>query len=965
MTLVSGSRLGPYEIVALLGAGGMGIVYRARDERLQRDVAVKILPPGVLTDEAARRRFRKEALALAKLSHPNIAAVYDVGEQDGVDYLVMECVPGESLAAKLQSGPLPVMEVLSLGVQIAAALEDAHEQGIVHRDLKPANIMVTPKGHAKVLDFGLAKLLGPTDRGNVSQSLTETRGPVGTVLYMSPEQASGEAVDSRTDLWSLGVVLYESLAGSVPFQGTVPWAVLRAVTQDTPKPLRELRPDVPAAVESIVLRALAKDASQRYQSASEISHDASGVLAHLSGAAPLSGNRSQRPALAYVVPATIATVLLTGIGGWFYLHAERRHWARDEAIPEIAKLNAADKSLAAFLLLRKAERYLPADSDLAHTAQANTRIVSIASSPPGAAVDIQDYVSPDTAWYHLGTTPLKDITIPAGYFRWKLSRQGARPYLTAPDTEDEMKFALDSARASPEGMVWVRGGPFFDLIDFVGWVGPYDLPPFYIDRFEVTNRQYQKFVDSSGYQRRKYWDRKFVQGGRELSWDQAMPLFRDRTGRAGPSTWEAGHYPEGQADYPVSGISWYEASAYAAFVGKSLPTLAQWYRTALPAVARHTVQTSNIARSTLAPVGAFKGLGPYGTYDMAGNVREWTENALGADRRFILGGTWKSPTYMYVNPEALSPFDRSPANGVRCLTNTAPLPPEVSRPVKTLERDFSRARPASDEVFRAYQMMYAYDTTPLNPKVEGVVQDSRDWREEKITFDAAYGNERVPAYLYLPKNVRPPYQTVVFFPSARVLDMSDSRTLGDTGFFDYIIQSGRAVLYPIYQNTYERRVKTVFPGASQQMALTVQRFKDLGRSLDYLQTRADVDKDRLAYLGVSMGTAYGVIYTTLVQDRLRTVVFLDGGFFLGPALPGRDQVDFAPRLKKPVLMVNGRYDFTFSLEKSQIPLFRMLGTPSKDKRHVVLESPHDVTARRAELVESVLGWLDQYLGRVQ
>ena len=718
-------------------------------------------------------------------------------------------------------------------------------------------------------------------------------------------------------------------------------------------------------VESIVLHALAKDASQRYQSASEISHDASGVLAHLSGAAPLSGNRSQRPALAYVVPATIATVLLTGIGGWFYLHVDRRHWARDEAIPEIAKLNAADKSLAAFLLLKKAERYLPADSDLAHTAQANTRIVSIASSPPGAAVDIQDYVSPDTAWYHLGTTPLKDITIPAGYFRWRLSNQGVGAYLTAPATEDEMTFALDSARISPDGMVWVRGGPFFDYIDFVGWVGPYDLPPFYIDRFEVTNRQYQKFVDSSGYQRRKYWDRKFMQGGRELRWDQAMPLFRDRTGRAGPSTWEGGHYPEEQADYPVSGISWYEASAYAAFVGKSLPTLAQWYRTAPPEIAPYIVQTSNITRSTLAPVGAFKGIGPYGTYDMAGNVREWTENALDADRRFILGGTWRSPTYLYANPEALSPFDRSPANGVRCLTNTAPLPPEVSRPVKTLERDFSRARPASDEVFRAYQVLYAYDKTPLNAKVEGVVQDSRDWREEKITFDAAYGNERVPAYLYLPKNVRPPYQTIVFFPSARVLHMSNSRTLGDTAFFDYIIQSGRAVLYPIYQNTYERRVKTVLPGASQHMELTVQRFKDLGRSLDYLQTRDDIDNDRLAYLGVSMGTAEGVIYTTLVQDRLRTVVFLDGGFFLGRALPGRDQVDFAPRLKKPVLMVNGRYDFTFSLDKSQIPLFRMLGTPSKDKRHIVLESPHDVTARRAELVKAVLGWLDEFLGRVQ
>src|SRR5215210_6600415 len=909
MTVISGSRLGPYEIVALLGAGGMGVVYRARDERLQRDVAVKILPPGVLVDESARKRFRKEARALAKLSHPNIAAVYDVGEQEGMDYLVMECVPGESLAAKLKSGPLPVIDVLSLGVEIAAALEDAHEHGIVHRDLKPANIMVTPKGHAKVLDFGLAKLLVPANAADVSQSLTAAGGPVGTVYYMSPEQALDEAVDSRTDLWSLGVVLYESLTGRAPFQGSVPWAVLRAVAYDAPTALRELRPDIPAPVESIVSRALAKDVADRYQAASEISRDASAVLAGVRAGATPGAARSPRAKLGYALLAAAAIVLLTGLGGWLYRHDERRRWAREEAIPEIAKLNAADQALAAFLLLNQATQYLPGDTNLAHTARATTRLVSIRSSPPGAAVDIQDYGFPD-AWYHLGTTPLTHLRIPSGHFRWRLSKPGVRPYLAAPATADEMSFALDSAGAAPDGMVWVGGGTFFDYIDFIGWVGPYDLPPYHIDRLEVTNREYQRFVNSGGYRRRTYWSAKFRRGGRELSWNEAMPLFRDHTGRAGPSTWEGGHYPDGQAEYPVSGISWYEASAYAAFAGKSLPTVAQWYRTAQPDVATHTVQTSNIARSTLAPVGEFKGLGPYGTYDMAGNVREWTLNATETDRRFILGGAWNSPSYLSANPEALSPFDRSPGNGIRCVRNTAPLPPAASWPVRTLERDFARVRPASNAVFRAYQLLYAYDKTPLNAKLEGVVRDSRNWREEKVTFDAAYGKERVPAYLYLPTNVRPPYQTIVFFPSARVLDLTSSQTLGDTAFFDYIVQSGRAVLYPVYQNTYERRLRSALPGASQDIELTVQRFKDLGRSLDYLHTRADIDNDRLAYLGVSMGTADGVIYATLVQDKLRTVVFLDGGFFLGRARPGRDQVDFAPRLKKPVLMVNGRYDLT-------------------------------------------------------
>jgi dienelactone hydrolase len=287
------------------------------------------------------------------------------------------------------------------------------------------------------------------------------------------------------------------------------------------------------------------------------------------------------------------------------------------------------------------------------------------------------------------------------------------------------------------------------------------------------------------------------------------------------------------------------------------------------------------------------------------------------------------------------------------------------RPVKALHRDFSRFEPAPDNVFRAYLALYSYDKTPLQAKVEGIVGKTADWREEKITYDAAYNNERMAAYLFLPKHVRPPYQAVVFSPSARVLDLHDSRELGDIKFFDYIVQSGRAVLYPVYKGTYERQGKTVYVGAAQKLSYLADRSKDLGRSLDYLDTRPDIDKNKIAYLGVSMGAAEGVIYCAIAQSRLRTVIFLDGGYFLDRPPTGGDQADFAPRLKKPVLMVNGREDYVFSVENSQDPLFRMLGTPQADKRHVVLDTPHDVTEQRSQLVPVVLDWLDKYLGRVQ
>ncbi len=963
--LKTGGTLGPYEIMTQIGAGGMGVVYRARDKRLQRDVAIKVFPPGVQIDEAARRRFRKEALALAKLNHPNIATVYDVGEQDGTDYLVMEYVAGQPLSERLKSGPLPASEALSLAEDVTEALEEAHGQGIVHRDLKPANIIVTAKGHAKVLDFGLAKLLAREGAQDATASFGETVGPVGTPYYMSPEQAACGRVDDRTDLWSLGVVLYESLTGKRPFDGDSGLGVLRAIEQRSPVPMRELRADVPKQLDRIVTRALEKDVSKRYQSAEEMSRDLSSVLLQITAPVAAPAPRELRLALRYAIPGAVVIAALIGSGAWLYHRSAQRQWVRDQAIPEIAKLQDNRKALAAFLLQKKAEQYLPGDARLAQLAAQNTQVISITSTPPGATVEIKDYLSPADAWYRLGITPLNNIRVPAGYFRWRVSKPGVGQYVAAPLTLPKLDFALGAEVAAPAGMSWVSGGQWWNYIGFVGEVGPYELPAFYIDRYEVTNREYQKFVDAGGYVNRKYWNNQFVRDSRELKWEEATALFRDTTGRPGPSTWEGGHYPQGQGDYPVSGVSWYEAAAYAAFVGKSLPAFAQWYDSGSPDVGDYIVQDSNISLSKLAPVGSFQGLGPDGTYDMAGNVREWVLNDTGDGNKFILGGAWRSQTYLYGDPEALSPFDRSPENGFRCVRNTASLASDVLRPIKKLERDFSKFKPVPDDVFQAYLTLYAYDKTPLHAEVEGVVGETEDWREEKITYDTAYNNERMAAYLFLPKHVKPPYQTIVFSPSARVLDLHDSRNLGDIQFFDYIVQSGRAVLYPIYYGTYERQGKTVYVGAAQQLTYLTDRSKDLGRSLDYLDIRPDIDKNRVAYLGVSMGSAEGVIYTTIAQSRLKAAVFLDGGYFLDSPPAGGDQADFAPRLKVPVLMVNGRYDYVFSLEESQDPLFRMLGTPDSDKLHVVLNTPHDVTEQHAQLVKAVLDWLDKYLGRVE
>jgi serine/threonine protein kinase/TolB-like protein len=283
MTLTAGMRLGPYEVLTLSGAGGMGEVYRARDTRLGRDVALKVIAPRLLGDPSLRRRFEREARAASVLNHPSIVTVYDVGDSAGVSWIAMEWVEGRTLRQAISDGPLPIHDALSIAREIADGLAAAHAKGIVHRDLKPENVMLTPDGRSKVLDFGLARLtLGAPPEGPTSHADTlapppsnETReGTIlGTLGYMSPEQARGLPVDARSDIWSLGVILYEMAAGRPPFAGATPTDCIVAILEREPEPLSKRRTGIPPELERITSRALAKNRDDRYPHAADLALD--------------------------------------------------------------------------------------------------------------------------------------------------------------------------------------------------------------------------------------------------------------------------------------------------------------------------------------------------------------------------------------------------------------------------------------------------------------------------------------------------------------------------------------------------------------------------------------------------------------------------------------------------------------------------------------------------------------------
>jgi eukaryotic-like serine/threonine-protein kinase len=962
-----GSPIGPYKIEAVLGEGGMGTVFRARDTRLGRTVAIKLIRAEFAQRDDFRHRFEREARTISALNHPHICGLYDIGQQDGLGYLVMEYVEGETLSAVLKKGPLSLDQALHYGVQIADALAAAHARGIVHRDLKPANVMITDTG-VKVLDFGLAKRsehLGSEDETNTLSSRDTGAGQVmGTVAYMSPEQAEGKSLDALSDIFSLGVVLYEMLCGRRPFQGDTTLSTLAAILRETPEAPRKIHSEIPESVERVVLRCLEKKPEARFSSAADVER----ALAASRSASSTGGWR--RPAMA---AAVLAMIVVAALGGYAYLRSSRTSWVEKQALPQINDLLKKRRPVAALRLLRQADQYAPSSPGLVQLkAQLFGSPVSIQTNPAGAKIYVRDYSDEDDAdlahWEYLGETPLKIDQLPGGLYRLKAIREGSAEIERAITiaTGSNLQFRLPAKGEAPPGMVLVPGvgreaGGFaaFPVISAV------QIPEFWLDKYEVTNRQFKEFVDHGAYQKPEYWKHPFVKDGKPVSWDKAVAEFRDATGRFGPATWELGTYPEGKADLPVGGVSWYEAAAYAEFAGKSLPTAYHWYRAANVGGFAEIMSRSNFGGQGPVQVGKYRGLASFGTYDMAGNVKEWASSPAG-DRYYLLGGGWNEPSYLFSLPDARKPFDRAATFGFRCAKYITPLPAELAGEAPFVSRDRRTEKVADDQAYQIYKSLHSYDKTDLKAAVESTDDSSPYWRSERVTFSAAYGNERVIAHLYLPKNSTPPYQTLVFFPGANSLTVSTPEELGaGNGSIEFFVRSGRAVILPAYKGTLERGPSQYYHQLGQPARwreMNLQWSKDLGRSIDYLETRRDIDAGKLAYYGVSLGAAMAPRLIA-VEPRFKAAVLFSGGTF--DKVPAEvDSWNFAPHVKIPFLMLNGRDDFRFPLETSQLPLSRAIGTPEKDKRLVLYDGGHD-TVTRLDAVREALDWLDRYLGPVK
>jgi len=976
---------GKYKIIGEIGRGGMGVVLKAEDTKLKRTVALKFLPPEVSRYPEAEERFIREAQAAAALDHPNICTIYEAEEHECQAYIAMAYIEGKSLRERIAKNPLDTEEAIEIAAQVAEGLEEAHKKGIIHRDIKSANIMVTEKGQAKIMDFGLAKVIGES-------LITKEARTMGTVAYMSPEQAKGEAVDHRSDIWSLGIVLYEMLSGQLPFCGERETSIMYSIVHEEAKPLKEIKRDLPPELQKVIDRALKKNPGSRYQTAAEVSEDLRKYQeiqrAAEAGVFNLRSfvKRLRQPKIA--VPAALVIIAVALLSVWFFKHQAKVRWAREVALPEIERMieeNDVWRNLVApYRLAEKAEAIIPRDAKLAELFSKCSLNINVKTEPAGARIYIKDYDAPQSEWSYLGVSPIEKLRLPVGIFRWKIEKDGYETVLAASSSWEigsraggkpgtvipyDLVRVLDKTGSIPPGMVRVQGAE-----TAIGKLGD-----FCIDRYEVTNRQFKEFINAGGYRDKKYWKHKFIKDGKELTWGEGIKEFIDQTGQPGPSTWLAGDYTEGRGDYPVSGVSWYEAAAYSEWAGKSLPTTVHWEA----ARGQYTPMVrvfqlggfaifapfSNFSGNGPVPVGSLPGITPYGVFDMAGNVREWCWNETPMGRP-VRGGAWDDNTYEFGTRRQAPPMNRSAKNGFRCALY--PKPEEIPAAAFQLEkltvfRDFYKETPVPDPVFQVYKEQFSYDKTDLRASVESRQESPGGWIREKITFDAAYGGERIIAYIFLPGDASPPYQTVIYFPGSASLTTKSSEDLENyyefPMFLSFIVKNGRAALYPVYKGTFERGdpALVLIHGGADSHAYTeflMQIVQDFRRCIDYLETRPDIDSSRIAYYGMSWGGALGAVIPA-VEDRIKASVLVGGGMG-GRARPEASKLNYVTRVKIPTLMLNGRYDV--GLEIGIKPMFDLLGTPSEHKQLKLYDTDH--IPPRTEYIKETLAWLDKYLGPV-
>jgi serine/threonine protein kinase/formylglycine-generating enzyme required for sulfatase activity len=933
-----------YNILEKLGEGGMGVVYKAEDTKLKREVAIKFLPHQISVNKEERKRFEIEAQAAAALNHPKIATIHAIEESDDEMFIVMEYIDGVELKEKIRSSPLPVDESINIATQIAEGLEAAHKNGIVHRDIKSQNIMITSDGKVKIMDFGLAKIKG-------GSQVTKIGTTIGTAAYMSPEQAKGEEVDQRTDIWSFGVVLYEMLTGELPFKGDYEQAVIYSVLNDPPALISTLPPNSPDGIENVIFKMLEKDPLIRYESIDELLIDLNRLNDDNLERSTIAGNKELK-----------LTQLIKNI----FVKDKKQNKIENAKllIPKIKSLTENSKYFEAYELAIQTEKILRKESTLQELMPVISDNLTINSQPKGASVYLKRFSSEKnesgTDRQYAGVTPIINLRISRGDYKIEIEKEGytsveriASSSLKRAEAslgisaDIKININLLPVEENPEDMVFIPGGKY----KLISWGAPTDievqLGDYFIDKYAVNNEQYKSFVNDGGYLTDRYWKYPFVKDGQQLNWEEAMKQLVDRTGLPGPRNWLNQDYPDGKSNHPVTNICWYEAAAYAEYKNKKIPTIYEWEKAArnseythfvgmvMPWGLKHPKQSGSKranfnGRGTLEINSNEFGISPFGCYNMAGNVKEWCLNKIGEDYA-ATGGSWEDPIYVWGDFGAFDGFYESGSLGFRCVQLTGVSQGDQGASRIAADRPTPVYTPVEESVYKGFLSHFRYDKKNLEPEVIEI-QENKNWTREKISF-AGEGSTRIIAYLYLPLRAQKPFQCMTFIPGG---DVFLSRNLAQEA--EWIlgphIKAGRAMFTVVMKGMTEREWG---PGYSEPDAnsvefrnLMVLQSSELNRGLDYLETRNEINNDKLSYIGFSWGSGTRLAFAG-ITNRFKSYVFIGGGIDerMLPSLPEVNPINYAPYIKVPKLLLNGKQDEEHPYKTRALPLYNLLQEPKK------------------------------------
>jgi formylglycine-generating enzyme required for sulfatase activity len=685
-------------------------------------------------------------------------------------------------------------------------------------------------------------------------------------------------------------------------------------------------------------------------------------------------------------------------GGAWLRNRSNVNWAAAQ-IPQIKELSASGKRFEAYDLALEVQKYVAVNPDLDAAMPSIADSITITTEPAGASVYLKRYQPDDRGVFPerqlIGMTPISGLRIPRGPQIVYIEKEGYAPVertilgrvavfansLEFNSPPIKISQWLIESGSNPGRMVFVPGGDYRLLSSQRPNDEKARLDDYFIDKYEVSNQEFKEFVSGGGYARQEYWKVPIVKDGREISWSEAMLLFLDRTSLPGPREWSNQDFPPGRADHPVTGVTWYEAAAYAEFRGKKLPTIYQWEkasnsRDAYPlqtqfmpwgafSVGDPLNNRANFDNAGTLPVdsGEF-GMGPFGALNLAGNVSEWTLNE-GSDGFYATGGAWGEPLYTFSYFGVYPGLFESSKRGFRCARLAVPDQASGDQGGAIIQQvqdapDFKRTTEAQ---FRELARVYDYAKTPLDAQVVEVTQTA-DWRREKITFNGS-GGERAIAYLYLPHNAARPLQVIQWVSGSHIDSGVFPLPLDTEAWLGPAIKAGRAVIAVVVKGNSERPWPEGFEFPSVRTAeyrdLLVNRYTDHRRGLDYLETRDDIDMGRAAFAGLSSGANQGLILPA-VETRYQGVFLIAGGLKSDnmDSHPGANPINFAPHIRAPKYVLNGRFDEAFPVKSGIESMMKLFSGP---KQLELFDGPH--APPMEVLVPAMNKFFDQTLGAVR